>query len=88
MKEIQKVNILIRVADDLIEYFDNINIDFENRKDLENYQHYEDGRYYNVSKWSRQDGKIDNYIDILGEALNNGLNPQLEAYFLGVLDEK
>jgi hypothetical protein len=38
-----------------------------------------DGEWFAVHRWTRQDGKIDSYADVLKEAETNGLNVKKEA---------
>ncbi len=51
-----------------------VEISSEGRKNFRFQNGCEDGEFYTVSRWEREDGKIDKYTSILEEAKTNGLN--------------
>ena len=54
-----------------------VEISAEGRRNFRTQNAYEDGESYTVSRWEREDGKIDKYTSILEEAKTNGLNDWL-----------
>ncbi|WP_423198014.1 hypothetical protein [Cupriavidus sp. H19C3] len=54
-----------------------VEISAEGRKNFRFENACEDGEWYTVSRWEREDGKIDKYTSILEEAKTNGLNDWL-----------
>jgi hypothetical protein len=56
-----------------------ITLDWTGRNEPTLSSGYEDGVSYAVHRWTRQDGKIDSYADVLKEAETNGLNVKKEA---------
>lgn len=57
-----------------------VEISAEGRKNFRFENACEDGEWYTVSRWEREDGKIDKYTAILEEAKRNGLNNWLNNY--------
>jgi len=51
-----------------------VKINSEGRKNFHETSACEDGEWYTVTVWQREDGKVDKYADILKEAEANGLN--------------
>ena len=51
-----------------------VTINTEGRKNFRNESACEDGEWYSVTRWDREDGGIDKYSEVLKEAETNGLN--------------
>jgi len=51
-----------------------VTISTEGRKNFRNESACEDGEWYSVTRWDREDGGIDKYSEVLREAETNGLN--------------
>lgn len=49
-------------------------ISTEGRFNFRNQNACDDGEWYSVTRWDREDGTIDKYSDVLKEAEANGLN--------------
>ena len=54
-----------------------VEINTEGRKNFRFENACEDGEWYTVSRWEREDGNIDKYTAIFEEAKTNGLNDWL-----------
>ena len=54
-----------------------ITLNWQGRGKVSSMRQHQDGEWYSVDTWERDDGSIDKYSEVITEAENNGLNPGL-----------